>query len=59
MEAIQIAAGAAAMIAVAALIEAFWSPAPIPNAVKYAGGGLLWIVVIVYLGTAGLWEQDP
>jgi len=58
MEAIQIATGAAAMIAVAALIEAFWSPAPIPNAVKYAGGGLLWMVVIVYLGTAGLWEKD-
>src|SRR5262245_13132417 len=58
LEAIQIAAGAAAMIAVAALIEAFWSPAPIPNAVKYAGGGLLWMVVIVYLGTAGLWEKD-
>jgi uncharacterized membrane protein SpoIIM required for sporulation len=58
MEAIQIAAGAAAMIAVAALIEAFWSPAPIPSVVKYAGGGLLWIVVIVYLGTAGLWEKD-
>jgi uncharacterized membrane protein SpoIIM required for sporulation len=58
LEAIQIAAGAAAMIGVAALIEAFWSPAAIPSFVKYAGGGLLWIVVIVYLGTAGLWEKD-
>jgi uncharacterized membrane protein SpoIIM required for sporulation len=59
LEAIQIAGGAAAMLAVAALIEGFWSPAPIPNVVKYAVGGLLWVVVIVYLATAGLWERKP
>lgn len=58
-EAIQVAAGAAAMLVVAALIEGFWSPAPIPSVVKYAVGGLLWILVIVYLATAGLWERKP
>src|SRR5262249_38368783 len=42
IEAIQVAAGAAAMLVVAALIEGFWSPAAIPNAVKYAVGSLLW-----------------
>lgn len=58
-EAIQIACGAAAMLMVAALIEAFWSPSPfIPNFVKYTGGALLWVVVIVYLSTAGRWERD-
>jgi len=57
-EAIQIACGAAVMLMVAALIEAFWSPSPfIPNVVKYTGGALLWVVVIVYLSTAGRWEQ--
>ena len=59
LEAIQVAAGAAAMIIVAALIEAFWSPAAIPNLLKYSVGGLLWIVVIVYLSTAGRWEKAP
>jgi uncharacterized membrane protein SpoIIM required for sporulation len=59
LEAVQIACGAAAMIAVAALIEAFWSPAPIPSIVKYSVGGLLWVLVIVYLATAGLWEKKP
>jgi uncharacterized membrane protein SpoIIM required for sporulation len=59
LEAIQIACGAAAMLVVAALIEAFWSPSPdIPNVVKYAGGGLLWMVVFVYLSTAGRWERE-
>ena len=58
-EAIQIACGAAAMLMVAALIEAFWSPSPvIPNSVKYAGGALLWLAVIVYLSTAGRWERE-
>jgi len=59
LEAIQIACGAAAMLMVAALIEAFWSPSPdIPNFVKYAGGALLWVVVFVYLSTAGRWERE-
>jgi len=57
LEAIQIACGAAAMLFVAALIEGFWSPAPIPAGVKYAGGALLWVVVIVYLSTAGRWDS--
>ena len=57
-EAIQIACGAAAMLMVAALIEAFWSPSPdIPNPVKYIGGALLWVAVFVYLSTAGRWER--
>jgi len=58
-EAIQIACGAAVMLMVAALIEAFWSPSPfIPNSVKYTGGALLWVVVIVYLSTAGRWGPE-
>jgi len=57
LEAIQIACGAAAMLAVAALIEAFWSPSAIPNAVKYAVGGMMWLLVVVYLSTAGRWEK--
>lgn len=57
LEAVQIAGGAAVMLGVAALIEAFWSPAPIPAAVKYSVGALLWLLVFVYLGTAGRWEK--
>jgi hypothetical protein len=47
------------MLFVAALIEGFWSPAPIPAGVKYAGGALLWVLVAVYLSTAGRWEKRP
>lgn len=53
LEAVQIAAGAGAMLMVAAMIEAFWSPAPVPEAVKYSGAGLLWLLVILYLTLGG------
>jgi len=53
IQAVQIASGAAAMLVVAALIEAFWSPAPIPALVKYVVGGCLWVLVAVYLTFAG------
>ena len=53
LQAVQIASGAAAMLVVAALIEAFWSPAPIPALVKYIVGACLWVLVAVYLTFAG------
>lgn len=52
-QAVQIAAGAAVMLMIAALIEAFWSPAPIPAIYKYVVGTLLWLVVYAYLFLAG------
>lgn len=54
IEAVQIAGGAAVMLVIAAFIEAFWSPAPIPAVVKYVVGGLLWLVVACYLGLSGV-----
>ena len=53
LEAVQIAGGAAVMLVIAALIEGFWSPAPIPAIFKYTAGGVLWIIVILYLCLAG------
>ncbi|MEZ6063723.1 MAG: stage II sporulation protein M [Planctomycetaceae bacterium] len=54
LEAIKLASGAAVMLLIAALIEAYFSPMPgIPHAVKYAVGTMLWILVIAYLGFAG------
>ncbi len=54
LEAVRLASGAAVMLMIAALIEAYFSPAPwIPNAVKYAVGTLLWILVFAYLAFAG------
>ena len=47
VEAVYIACGAAVMLIVAAMIEAFWSPAPIPPTVKYTAGGLLWLLVFL------------
>jgi len=54
LEAVQIAAGAAVMLVVAALIEAFWSPSAIPAIVKYSVGGCLWLLVAMYLGLSGV-----
>lgn len=53
LDAVQIASGAAVMLVIAALIEGFWSPAPIPAIFKYSAGGVLWLIVICYLGLAG------
>jgi len=52
-EAIRLAFGAGVMLAIAAGIEAWFSPLPIPHAVKYVVGTMLWIVVVVWLGFAG------
>ncbi len=52
-DAVQIAAGAAVMLMIAAVIEAFWSPSGIPAIVKYVVGGLLWLLVVLYLALAG------
>jgi uncharacterized membrane protein SpoIIM required for sporulation len=53
-EAVRLVLGAALLFLAAALIEAFWSPInladPLP---KYAVGGLLWALVLAYLGFAG------
>jgi uncharacterized membrane protein SpoIIM required for sporulation len=51
--AVQLVMGAGAMLAVAALIEAFWSPSSLAPQAKYVGGGLFWLVVVAYLALAG------
>jgi uncharacterized membrane protein SpoIIM required for sporulation len=53
LDAVQIAAGAAVMLVVAALIEAFWSPAAIPAVLKYVVGTGLWTAVFLYLALSG------
>jgi uncharacterized membrane protein SpoIIM required for sporulation len=45
--------GAAVMLVMAALIEAFWSPSSLPVAVKLSGAAALWLAVVVYLLVAG------
>lgn len=56
-EAVVIALGAGAMLFVAALIEAYWSPLPIDASIKFSLGGLLWLLVFVYLAFAGREER--
>lgn len=51
--ALQLILGAAAMLVLAAFIEAFWSAAAIPAVVKYFAAALLWTLVIAYLAFAG------
>lgn len=53
LDAIKIATGAALMLVVAAIIEAFWSPAPLPATLKYVVGAGLWLLVFLYLALAG------
>jgi uncharacterized membrane protein SpoIIM required for sporulation len=50
---IKLAMGAGAMLGVAALIEAFWSPSGAPTLAKYIVGSMLWVLVILYLSLAG------
>lgn len=51
--AVQLALGAGGMLAVAALIEGFWSPSAVPAQAKYVVGGVLWVAVTAYLSLAG------
>jgi uncharacterized membrane protein SpoIIM required for sporulation len=45
--------GAAAMLLLAALIEAFWSPSRAPAQLKWAMGGVLLLLVLLHLTLAG------
>ncbi len=51
--AVKIALGAGGMLAIAAVIEGFWSPSGAPGIAKYFVGSILWSVVIAYLALAG------
>jgi uncharacterized membrane protein SpoIIM required for sporulation len=53
-----IIAGAALMLVIAAGIEAFWSPRALPAQVKYIVGAALWVLVALWLGTAGRSRAD-
>jgi uncharacterized membrane protein SpoIIM required for sporulation len=52
-DAVTLAGGAALMLVLAAVVEAFWSGSGAPAGVKYGVGLLGWILVILYLGLAG------
>lgn len=53
-EAIKLMSGAFLLLALAALVEAFWSPlTSIPLAVKFVVGPVLWLLVYTYLWRAG------
>jgi len=50
--------GAGGMLVIAALIEAFWSPRPLPPELKYSVGAVLWALVALYLLFAGRRRAD-
>ena len=53
-ECVVIVYGVAAMLVVAAAIEAFWSSAIwVPNAVKYGVAAVCWVAVLAYLTLQG------
>lgn len=45
--------GLAGMLAIAAFVEAFWSPSAAPAMVKLIVGGILWLYVLFYFVVAG------
>src|SRR5262249_3470749 len=45
--------GAAVMLAIAALIEGFWSPSSIPDPVKWSVASVFWLGMIIYFVLAG------
>jgi uncharacterized membrane protein SpoIIM required for sporulation len=45
--------GVAAMLTIAAFLEAFWSPSAAPALVKLVVGGALWLYVLVYFLAGG------
>jgi len=50
----RLCAGIFAMLLFAAFVEAFWSAqAGVPDAVKFSVGGVLWVLVLVWLGLGG------
>jgi uncharacterized membrane protein SpoIIM required for sporulation len=53
-----LAGGAAAMLFVAAAIEAFWSASSVPSEIKRAVGGLALVLVIAFLALGGRFEPD-
>jgi uncharacterized membrane protein SpoIIM required for sporulation len=52
-KAVSLVLGAAAMLVLAAFIEAFWSPADLSASLKYAASAVFWTAVILYLALAG------
>jgi len=58
LSSLPIIAGAALMLVIAAGIEAFWSPRQLPVAVKYTVGAGLWLLVGLWLATAGRSRAD-
>ncbi|MFK7820805.1 MAG: stage II sporulation protein M [Planctomycetaceae bacterium] len=53
LTAVKIALGAGGMLAMAAVIEGFWSPSPAPSTAKFIVGTFLWLLVFAYLAFAG------
>lgn len=45
--------GAACMLLVAAALEGFWSPSPVPARIKLVVAGVMWVAVMAYLVLAG------
>ena len=53
-DAVTLVAGVAGMLLIAAGIEAFWSPRTfLPPEVKYALGGVMWLLLLLYFVFAG------
>lgn len=56
-EMINVVLGCAAMLLVAAALEGFWSPSAAPPIIKFIVGGVLWLLVFVYLIAVGHGEE--
>jgi uncharacterized membrane protein SpoIIM required for sporulation len=59
LELLRQVAGAAAFLAIAAMIEAWYSPSSLPNEVKYATGFVGWILVFAIIAFLGRDRPTP
>jgi len=55
--ALQLTLGAGAMLAIAALVEAFWSPSDADPVAKYVIGSVLWLLVALYFVLVGRGQE--
>ena len=56
LDAIKMVFGAGIMLAIAALIEGFFSPMAIPKVIKFVVGTMCWVAVILYFSLCGRGE---
>lgn len=57
-KALPLLVGAALLTSIAAVLEGFWSPLNLPPAIKFAAGGMCWLLLALFLMFSGRRQAD-